>query len=165
MIKPMQVMGWGGAALVVLAGCAGYAPRDLRPGMTEADVVQQLGAPTGRYALGEGRTRLEFARGPYGRHTWMVDLDAAGKLQRWDQVLHPLNFTAIVPGQTRDDVLRAIGRPGETHGTMRGGQVWSWRYPNNDCLWYQVSLDAQGVVTSAGYGIEPRCDAPSATKS
>jgi hypothetical protein len=91
----------------------------------------------------------------------MVDLDAAGNLQQWAQVLHPRYFALINPGQSRDEVLRTIGRPGEVAGMMRDGQIWSWRYYNNDCLWYQVQLDAGGTVTSAGYGIERGCDAPS----
>lgn len=149
------------ALLAGLAGCAStYGPGDLQPGLSETEVTQRLGAPTGRYALPEGRTRLEFARGPFGRHTFMVDVDASGRLLSWGQVLEPRFFSLIVPGQSRDEVLRTIGRPGEVVGMMRNGQIWSWRYPNNDCLWYQVSLDAAGTVTSAGYGVERGCDAP-----
>ncbi len=151
---------WQIGLVALLVGCASYGPGDLRAGLGEAEVTQQLGAPTGRYNLPDGRTRLEFARGPYGRHTWMVDLDSAGRLVQWDQVLDAQHFSGVMPGQTRDDVLRTLGRPGETLRMMRNGQIWSWRYYNNDCLWFQISLDAAGVVTGAGYGIEPRCDAP-----
>lgn len=143
----------------LLAACASYGPGDLRPGLREAEVTQQLGAPTARYTLDSGRTRLEFARGPYGRHTFMVDLDGDGRVQQWEQVLDARHFLVIVPGLPRDEVLRTIGTPSERLGMWRNGQIWSWRYYNNDCLWYQVQLDAAGVVTSAGYGIEPRCDA------
>jgi len=41
---------------------------------------------------------------------------------------------------------------------MRDGQIWSWRYANNDCLWWQAQFDAQGVVTAAGYAPERGCD-------
>jgi hypothetical protein len=61
----------------LLAGCAGYSAQGITPGQTAAQVEQQLGAPTGRYGLANGGTRLEYARGPYGKHTYMVDLDAA----------------------------------------------------------------------------------------
>lgn len=146
-------------AVMLLAACASYGPGDLRPGLREAEVTQQLGPPTARYTRTDGRTRLEFARGPYGRHTFMVDLDGEGRVQQWEQVLDARHFLVIVPGLPRDEVLRTIGTPSERMGMMRDGQIWSWRYYNNDCLWYQVQLDAAGVVTSAGYGIEPRCDA------
>ncbi len=158
-MKTLQSLSLFGAALL-LAACAGYGPGTLQTGMSETEVAQQLGAPTGRYALAEGRKRLEFARGPYGRHTYMVDVDAAGHVVSWGQVLEPRFFSLIMPGQTRDEVLRTIGRPGEVTRMMRDGQIWSWRYANNDCLWYQVSLDAAGTVLSAGYGIERGCDAP-----
>lgn len=143
-------------------GCATpYGPGNLGVGATEAEVVQAMGPSTGRYKMPDGSTRLEYARGPYGRHTWMIDMDAAGRVVRLDQVLNEYNFMTILPGQTRDEVLRNIGRPGERAGMRGDGQIWSWRYPTNDCLWYQISLDAQGIVTGAGYGADPRCDAGS----
>jgi hypothetical protein len=152
---------YGSLVLAGLFGCAAYGPGDLRVGASEAELTQAMGPPTGRYVMPDGSTRLEFARGPAGRHTWMVDLDAAGRVARWDQVLNELNFMTILPGQTRDEVLRNIGRPGERVGMRGDGQIWSWRYPTNDCLWYQISLNAQGIVTSAGIGPDPRCDATS----
>ncbi|MBL8317461.1 MAG: hypothetical protein JNJ42_03605 [Burkholderiaceae bacterium] len=148
-------------AAMLLAACASYGPGDLRPGLREVEVTRQLGAPTARYALADGQSRLEFARGPYGRHTFMVDLDAEGRVKSWEQVLDPRHFDSISPGLSRDQLLRYIGTPSERFGIRLDGQVWSWRYHNNDCLWYQVQLDAAGVVTSAGYGTEPRCDARS----
>jgi hypothetical protein len=141
----------------VLVACAGYAPpKDLK-GSTEAEVVQAMGPPTGRYQLPEGPTRLEFARGPYGRETYMVDLDAQGRVLKVEQVLSPRYFESIIPGMTSDVLLRYIGHPSDRAGVFRGGEIWSWRYYNNDCLWYQVQLDAQGVVATAGYGNAPGC--------
>jgi hypothetical protein len=152
---------YGPVILAGLFGCATYGPGPLRVGASEAELMQALGPPTGRYVMPDGGTRLEFARGPYGRHTWMADLDATGHVARWDQALSELNFLTITQGQTRDEVLRNIGRPGEVVGMRGDGQIWSWRYPTNDCLWYQISFDSKGIVTSAGYGPDPRCDANS----
>jgi hypothetical protein len=159
---------WGGAMgvralaasmVLALTACAGYSPgADVQTGSTEAQVVQTMGQPTGRYTLPNGTQRLEFARGPYGVHTWMIDLDGQGRVLLVDQVLDARHFALVLPGQSRDEVLRTIGRPGERMGMMRNGQIWSWRYPNNDCLWWQAQLDAQGTVMSAGYSQEPRCD-------
>jgi len=147
--------------LVGLAACAGYGPGTVGVGSTEAQAVQVMGQPTGRYTLPDGVQRLEFARGPYGRHTYMVDLDAQGRVVNVEQVLDALHFARVLPGQTRDEVLRTLGRPGERVGMMRNGQIWSWRYANNDCLWWQAQFDAQGVVTGAGYAPERGCDGPS----
>ena len=37
------------AVLLALAGCAGYSPKGLQPGASEADVTRQMGPPTGRF--------------------------------------------------------------------------------------------------------------------
>jgi len=145
--------------LGLLAACAGFAPpATLRPGSTEADARQAMGEPTGRYAMPGGVQRLEYARGPSGRYTYMLDFDAQGRLQQWQQVLDQQHFALVVPGLSRDDVLRTLGRPSQREGMMRDGQIWSWRYANNDCLWWQAQLDAQGIVTSVGYAPERGCD-------
>jgi len=147
-----------------LAGCAAFAPPDIRPGQTEAEVVGAFGKPTGRYAMPDAATRLEFATGPYGRTTWMVDIDTAGRVTGAKQVLNEASFAdfqARAPGMTRDELLRTLGRPGERrHGGWQGGEVWSWRYPTNECLWFQSSIGADGIVRDGAYGPDPRCDRP-----
>lgn len=143
----------------LLVACAGYAPpKDIQAGSTEAQVVQAMGPPTGRYQLPQGVTRLEFARGPYGKETYMVDLDAQGRVLQWEQVLDRLHFEVVTPGMTSDQLLRFIGRPSEQMGMMRDGKIWTYRYYNNDCLIWYAQLDAKGVVTSAGYGPGHGCD-------
>jgi hypothetical protein len=60
-------------------------------------------------------------------------------------------------------MLYHLGRPGEVKRLgWIGGQVWSWRYPTFDCLWFQVTVNDDGSLRDAGgYGIDPSCDAPS----
>jgi hypothetical protein len=149
--------------LVVLAACA--AAPGPQPGQSRESVLQTWGPPTGRYALPEGRERLEYATGPWGRVTWMIDVDGAGRVLGATQVLnerHFADFQARVPGMEPAEVLRELGRPGERRKVgWQGGETWSWRYPTNDCLWFQVSFDKALRATSAGYGIDPTCDAPS----
>jgi hypothetical protein len=149
---------------LALAGCAALAPPP-QPGQSEADALARFGPPTGRYPMPDGATRLEFATGPFGRQTWMVDLDSAGRVTSARQVLTEENlaaFQAKAPGMPRDELLRTIGRPGERRGGGRqGGEVWSWRYQTNDCLWFQVSIRDDGLVHDGAFGIDPRCDAPS----
>lgn len=146
-----------------LGGCALFQPPPLAVGQTEAEVTALLGRPTGRYMLGDGVTRLEFARGPFGRETWMVDLGTDGRSRRFDQVLntwHFAQFAEAAPGMSIDQLLRSLGRPGQRDRMgWVGGEVWSWRYPTNDCLWWQVSIGPDGKVQSGGYGIDPICDA------
>lgn len=150
------------ALAAALAGCAGYGPSAVAPGQTEGDVARSMGAPTGRYALPGGATRLEYARGPFGRHTYMIDLDASGRVVSWQQVLTEANFLRVNPGMSRQDLLLLLGRPGEVFQVpWQKGEVWNWRYPTNDCLWFQVTmLRESNTVKDAGRGIDPRCAGP-----
>jgi hypothetical protein len=153
------------ALALAAGGCATYNPQDLRAGQTEVEVVQLMGQPTGRYTPSPGVTRLEYATGPYGRVTWMVDLDAAGKVTTWAQVLNETAFHYVQVNYQQMDAQQlryTLGRPGEVRsGGWQGGQVWSWRYPTNDCLWFQVSVKDDGRLGGGAYGIDPSCDAPS----
>lgn len=158
---------WVFALTVVLAGCANPLPG--LQGSTESVLVQRLGPPTGRHALEGGGTRLEFATGPYGRDTWMVDLDSQGRVRDWHNALeeprlHALQQRLARQPLARSDLLRTLGRPGErvqgsASSWLAGGELWSWRYPTNDCLWFQATLAADGSVRDAGFNIDPRCDA------
>ncbi|MBL8333577.1 MAG: hypothetical protein JNM08_10750 [Rubrivivax sp.] len=145
--------------LLLLAACAVQPPA---PGSTEAQAVAALGRVTGRYPLPGGGQRLEFATGPMGRTTWMVDLGPDGRSTRAEQVLNTAHFAAFAeraPGMTPDELLRTLGRPGERRPAgLAGGETWSWRYPTNECLWFQVSVGADGRVIGGGYGIDPVCD-------
>lgn len=144
---------------LMLAGCAGYGPGALKPGASVADVTQVMGTPTGRHALAGGAERLEFARGPAGLHTFMLDFDAQGRLQKSEQVLNEAHFNTIPAGITREEVLKELGRPSNVatiHWQKR--QLWSWRYDSVFCQWFQVSLDTQNKVVDTGYAPDPRCE-------
>lgn len=149
------------AAALVLGGCAVAPPQ---AGTPRADVLRAWGPPTAHHALPDGSDRLEYASGPYGRTTWMVDVDASGRVRQARQVLNEAEFEAVMatPGLRRAGVLRRLGAPGERRGLGgMGGEVWSWRYPTNDCLWFEISLATDGRVSGAGYAVDPMCDAPS----
>src|SRR5262245_24637780 len=93
-------------AATLLAACAGPAPpKDLPVGAPEADVLKLMGQPTGRYSLANGGERMEYARGPYGRETFMIDLDAQRRVVQWDQVLDRSYFETVSPGMKADDLL------------------------------------------------------------
>ncbi len=152
------------ASALTLVACAVNAPQ---PGAARDDVLRSWGQPTGRYSLPGGIERLEYATGPYGRTTWMVDVDGGGHVTQSRQVLNEAEFLRMQsaqasPGLQRDGLLQWLGRPGERrHGGRQGGEVWSYRYPTNDCLWFQVSVMGDGSVGSSGFFVDPSCDAPS----
>jgi hypothetical protein len=142
---------------LLLGACTGYAPPDSVTGMSREDLVLRMGQPDLERRLGAG-SRLEFPRGPYGKHTWFVDLDAAGKAIRAEQVLTEKNFSLIDVGMTQLAVRQLLGRPSEVLVLGRArGVVWSYRYENNFCNWFQVELSLQQQVRSAGYGEPPEC--------
>jgi hypothetical protein len=145
-------------AAAVLSACSGYAPPAQFTGATRDEVVARLGPPETQRQV-DGGTRLEFPRGPYGRHTYFVYLDGAGRVTRSEQVLTEANFTQINPGMTQEQVRQRLGRPGEVRGLARSrGQVWSYRYENPFCQWFQVEIAEDQVVRSAGYGEPPECN-------
>lgn len=151
----------GTVVLGTLWGCATPPPA---PGLSQIELVQRWGAPTARHRLDDGTQRLEYASGPHGRTTWMIDLDADGRVRQARQVLNEAEFLAVqsTTSLRRETLLQWLGTPAERRsGGWAGGQVWSWRYPTNDCLWFQASISDEGQVSGASYGIDPRCDAAS----
>lgn len=145
----------------LLAGCSAYSPRGVEPGQSVADVESRMGPPTGRYTLPGGTQRLEYARGPFGKHTYMVDADADGRVLGWTQVLDEAHFNALKPGMSGEAVRQAIGRPSETFGIgWQGLGVWAYRYEvtGNFCKWFMVTVDPGQRVTETSYGPDPMCD-------
>lgn len=142
----------------LLAACTGYSPGNLRSGASLDEVRQRMGEPTARYPLASGSTRLEFARGPFGKHTYMVDVDAGGRVQRIEQVLTEARFGVVAAGLPSEELLRQLGTPSQRRsGGWQGGEVWSYRYDATFCQWFQVSV-VEGKVRDSAYAPDPMCD-------
>ncbi len=147
------------AAAGLLAGCVLPHPGRITAGMGEGEVVALMGPPTSRYAMAGGATRLEFARGPAGRETWMVDLDNAGRVTGAEQVLDSWHFLEVAAGTPREALLRALGRPGWVQGEHGGKETWYWRYPTNSCLVAAATLSPQGLVVGGVSQMpDPACE-------
>ncbi len=150
------------AVALALAGCA--EPTRITAGTSRAEVLQRLGSPTGRYAMGPVE-RLQYSRAPAGTEVTNVDVDASGKVVAVTQVLDEARFALdIQPGVgvwRESDVLRSYGRPEEmTQVTSFDGAVWSWRYKalNARRLLY-IYVDRQGVVQRYHTGDDLRFNA------
>ena len=148
--------------LGLLAACASpsrYGPPSDRPGQTETDIVEQLGRPNDRHPMPGGVTRLEFARGPMGRHTYMVDVDATGRVIAWRQVLDPVTVTTRVrAGMTLAQVRQELGRPGRwlVEGAS-GRRVAYWRFESPQrCEVLSAEFDGD-VLVQAGVTGDPNC--------
>ena len=143
--------------LPLLHACSSYGPPKVVSGLGREALIAQMGAPDLERRLDVG-SRLEFPRGPYGKHTWFVYLDSAGQATRVEQVLTPQNFSLVSVGMAQEEVRKLLGRPGEIQGLGRSrGEVWSYRYENYDCQWFQVELTLQQQVRSASYATPPEC--------
>lgn len=153
----MRLSVWILTSLSVLTACSGYAPPANLAGATADQLIARMGPPDMRRPM-DGGTRLEFPRGPYGRQTWFVYLDAAGHAIGSEQVLTEENFNQISPDMDQDQVRRRLGRPGEVQRLARSrGVVWRYRYQNPFCQWFEVEISSEGKVRSAGYGEPPEC--------
>lgn len=144
---------------VLVTGCAGYAPTDAMIGQNRDEIVAVLGQPSSEAPI-EGGTRLNFPRGPFGKHTYFVYLDESGKMARWKQVLDEKNFDKIRPGMMREEVIGLVGESKVRDGLARGrGYIWSYRYVNQHCFWFRVEFTPEDIVRSTMYTKPPECRA------
>lgn len=120
------------ALCTLLAACAGYDGRDLKPGVsTAAEVMASMGEPAMRWQEADGSQQLAFVRGPQGPHTFMVRLGPDQRLRSIENVLDERIFARLAPGQTQEEVLRLLGPP-TPHWTAyfaaRDELVWEWLF-------------------------------------
>jgi hypothetical protein len=153
------------AAVAVVAllcgGCAGYSPQGLPQGSSRAEVIARMGQPTASFVRPGGGERLEFWRGRYAKHTFMVDFDAQDRMLAWQQVRTEADFSALRHGMSKAEVLWRIGHPSQARMLPRQQhQLWSYRYVSPFCLWFQVSLDTQDRVVELGNNEDPVCTSP-----
>ena len=146
--------------LALLGACSTYGPGKLAAGDSAAAVSERMGPPTARHPLPEGGTRLEYARGPFGKDTYMIDLDASQRVTQVRQVLDEKTFEALPLGLSREEVRARIGTPSNTMRIARQNlDIWSYRYFTNFCQWFQLSMDiTTGKLVEKGYGPDPMCD-------
>ena len=147
------------AAVLALAGlsaCATGPP--VHPGQTEAEVIARLGRPTHVYQDGASRL-LEYMHGPMGQTTDMARIGTEGRLVSFEQVLTIQKFGTIKPGEAdKDQVLRTIGAPSETH-FYPASQLEAWSYPfKENGIWdslMSVFFDKAGIVRKLQNGPDP----------
>jgi hypothetical protein len=144
---------------IALSACAGYGPGDLKPGQSEADVHTRMGEPTGRYALPDGGSKLEYARGPMGRQTYMIDVDRSGVVRNWEQVLTEANFNTVHVGEAQAEVRTLLGRPAGSRVGWRGvGEVWAYRFETPPLCRLFVIWWVDSRVREASYDSDPLCE-------
>ncbi len=146
----------------LLGACHSYSPQSLAPGASMTQVQAQMGPATASHSppagQGQAASRLEFARGPLGKHTYMLDFDAQGRLLAWEQVLTEPRFFKVAPDWREAEVRAWLGTPSNVRSVgWRGETVWSYRYESPFCVWFEISLINASVV-GTGNGPDPLCE-------
>ena len=73
-----------------------------------------------------------------------------------------MDLQVRLPGMPRQELLRNLGTPGDRRsGGRQGGEIWSWRYQTNECLWLRISIGDDLLVRDGGFHPDPSCDTPS----
>lgn len=117
------------AAAVLASACASYSGYGLHPGSSTVDDVRKtMGEPAAGFDEAGGGRELFYPHGPLGTETFVARIDANGMLRGIEQVLDDDHFAAIREGQTRDQVLRMIGPPGDSMRFNNGTYAWVWRF-------------------------------------
>lgn len=145
------------AVITALQACTTYSPSSSMVGLSSTEVVKMMGVPDREIQISDGK-RLQFPRGPMGKHTYFVNFDAQDKLISWQQVLTEEKFKLIQQGMSEEEVMNLIGSSKERFGlALNRGYVWSYRYQNQLCQWFQIEFSADKTVRSTGYGTSPEC--------
>ena len=145
-------------AAALLAGCA--TPASVRPGMSASQVIGEFGTPAARHRLPDGAERLEYPQGGLQQQTWMIDVDARGRVTAVHQVMTLPAFGELRVGIDRqEDVLRAFGRPWRIEHYRASG-LTAWLYPYREAeIWNSmmaVHFDAAGRIERVQNGPDPR---------
>lgn len=145
-------------ATLVISGCTGYAPSKEFIGLSRAETVLLLGQPTPTPANLDSARRLDFPRGPFGKHTYSVYFDERGTVSGFRQLLTAENFAKIAPGMAESEVVETIGVSRDSVALGRDvGYVWSYRYDTPLCRRFQVEFTPESKVRSAGYTVPEEC--------
>ena len=119
-------------SVTLLAGCASYDGRSLVVGVsTTEEVTQVMGRPAMQWTEADGARQFAYPRGPEGVRTYMVRIDANGKLRSINNVMDLNSFAAVRGGMSVDEVIKILG-PSRSDWTAyferRDELVLGWRY-------------------------------------
>ena len=146
------------SAALLVSGCTAYAPNHAYIGLSREETIRALGNPRPMPAQIDTAQRLDFPRGPFGKHTYAVYFDDRGRVSGFRQLLSEETFDKIFPGMDQAQVVDLIGISRDTYllGRERG-YVWSYRYDTPLCRWFQIEFTQDDKVRSSGYSKPPEC--------
>ncbi|MFJ3046273.1 hypothetical protein ACIPEN_10600 [Herbaspirillum chlorophenolicum] len=159
--RPRMMLAAALAAASMLTGCASLFQPPVAPGEAEEQVLARLGPPTNVYQ--DGNTRLfEYGAGAFGQYQYMARIGPDHRLVSYEQVWTIENFRAIRVGQdTKEDVLRRVGRPTEiTRYARIPYEAWNYGFKESGVWNSQMTVyfTDQGIVQKVENGPDPRFD-------
>jgi len=140
------------AALLALslaaAGCANFSA--ISPGDPAPTVEARVGPPGAVWKNADGSEVWEYPQGSYAVQTFMVAFGSDHAVREVRQVLNETYFSRILPGMSREDVRRLIGKPREIwYFPARDEETWTWRYYDVTYRFFNVLFDrSEGTVRS-----------------
>jgi len=140
------------AALLVLAGCAGYDGRTLVPGQSSAAEVEKLMGPSADKRAGpNGETVLWFPRLPAGRVSYAARIGKDGTLVGIEQRLTKANLEMLKPGVSRESEVRdLLGPPQRVDPFPRQQrEVWTYQAQGIEPQIIVVQFSSDGVLREA----------------
>ena len=154
MLKRVFTGLWSGVLAALRPACDGINLGKLKPGIsTVHDVRASMGPPSMEWCDADGSMTWEYPRMPQGLVNYMLDFAPDKRLREVRQVLSEANFARIVPGMTRDDVRRRLGRSvREQHFALKKEYAWEWRTKSESGYdyFFDVYFDESGRVTRTG---------------
>jgi len=138
----------------LLPACDAVIFQELKPGVsTDFEVRDQMGAPTMEWQEADGSVVWEYPRMPNGVVNYMVLIGPDKILREIRQVLTEENFARVVPGMSKSEVRRLLGKPAEENFfQLKKEWVWRWKikHEGNIQTFFDVHFDEAGRVLRAG---------------
>ena len=151
--------GFATLAIALLGACTtAYSIARVREGETRASVEARFGAPSAVHTMADGHPRLEYHRFSLGLRTYMIDIDAQGRVAGVDQVLDENHFLKMRAGMSEAEVLSLIGPPnGFGHYTHPiEAKTWIYRFETiQKCVVFELPFDVNTHRTLEGGSFPP----------
>ena len=156
----MRSIGSTFIGLALLAGCDPQKVSELEEGVsTEQDVRARFGTPETIWPEANGDRTFEYPRQPAGHANYMISIGLDGRMTSLRQVLHPSYFAKVIPGMTRDEVRRLLGKPAKVQAyKLQQDEIWDWRFSDAaiEIKVFSVTFDSAGSVKSTSVSLDPR---------
>jgi hypothetical protein len=145
------------AVAIITAGCTSFSPNNALLGLNREAVIADMGLPHSEVPEPQGK-RMVYPRGPWGKSTFFVHLNADGRVTHWEDVLTVSNFYRITPGMRAEQVEELIGPSLSRWQVAKGNEtIWNYPFHNSICQIFQVAVTPAGLVDSTGFGYAPEC--------